>query len=383
MAYPLQWNLETLFPGGSASPRLKETVEAVEADAKDLLAAWSREGGGGRDLGTKIQTLTDLNLRFSDAFAFVGCLLAAQVDDRQAALWQGKLQEIGALLSQLERLLDDRLGALSEEAFGELLKDPDLQAAAFNLKERRQRAKRHMDLPLELLAAELSPSGFHGWNRLHSLVAGRLRITYELEGKVQEVSAGQAESLLDHPRREVREALFKGWEEAWGKEADVLALALNNLAGFRRVLQRRRGYADPLDEPLELNRLQRKTLEAMWEAVDGARPRLKRYLEAKAGFLGVGELSWFDLSAPLFTDAPVLSYDQAAEIILTEFSRLDGELYAMAQRAFAEGWIEAEDRPGKAQGGFCTRFNAARQSRIFLTFGGTLPDAATIAHELG
>lgn len=384
MVYSLRWNLDALFPGGSSSPQLKATVEEVEKDARDLYASWRKEDPKGPfDLAEKIQMLTELNLRFGDAFAFVGCLLAADVEDRQAALWQGKLQELGATLTQLERLVDGWLASLSEEDFSQLQHDPRLQPSAFNLLERRERAQRQMDLPLELLAAELSPAGYHGWNRLHSLVAGRLRIRYEADGKVQEVSAGQAESLLDHPRREIREAVFKGWEEAWEKETDVLALALNNLAGFRRAIQRRRGYRDPLDEPLEINRLQRKTLEAMWEAVDGARPRLRAYLQAKARFLGLEKLSWFDLSAPLFPDAPSLSYDEAAEIILREFSRLDPELYAMAKRAFEEGWIEAEDRPGKAQGGFCTRFNGARQSRIFLTFGGTLPDAATIAHELG
>jgi len=58
-------------------------------------------------------------------------------------------------------------------------------------------------------------------------------------------------------------------------------------------------------------------------------------------------------------------------------------LGSFARRALEGGWIEAENRPGKRQGGFCTTFPTARESRIFLTFTDTADGVSTLAHELG
>ena len=55
----------------------------------------------------------------------------------------------------------------------------------------------------------------------------------------------------------------------------------------------------------------------------------------------------------------------------------------LAHKAFAGRWIEAEDRPGKRAGGFCTSFPVKGESRIFMTYDQSLGSVATLAHELG
>ncbi|MFP3514142.1 M3 family metallopeptidase, partial [Peribacillus sp. SIMBA_075] len=42
-----------------------------------------------------------------------------------------------------------------------------------------------------------------------------------------------------------------------------------------------------------------------------------------------------------------------------------------------------ENRPGKAEGGFCASMPVAKESRIFLTYRDTYQDLITLAHELG
>jgi oligoendopeptidase F len=54
-----------------------------------------------------------------------------------------------------------------------------------------------------------------------------------------------------------------------------------------------------------------------------------------------------------------------------------------SKQAFEEGWVEAEDRPHKQAGGWCTSVPKARQSRIFMTHGGSFNSTVTLAHELG
>ncbi|MFS8630820.1 MAG: M3 family metallopeptidase, partial [Bacillales bacterium] len=46
-------------------------------------------------------------------------------------------------------------------------------------------------------------------------------------------------------------------------------------------------------------------------------------------------------------------------------------------------WVEAEDRPNKRPGGYCTELPEFNESRIFMTFTGSASDVSTLAHELG
>jgi oligoendopeptidase F len=54
-----------------------------------------------------------------------------------------------------------------------------------------------------------------------------------------------------------------------------------------------------------------------------------------------------------------------------------------AKKACLDKWIEASDRSGKRPGGYCVPFPRAKQSRIFMTYSGTMVNLSTLAHELG
>lgn len=55
----------------------------------------------------------------------------------------------------------------------------------------------------------------------------------------------------------------------------------------------------------------------------------------------------------------------------------------MAQKAFDEDWIEAEDKEGKRPGAYCSNLPESKQSRVFMTFSGSASNVSTLAHELG
>src|SRR5690606_22646544 len=109
--------------------------------------------------------------------------------------------------------------------------------------------------------------------------------------------AGQLHNLLSHADRAVRQAAFDTWEAEWARQADLCADALNRIAGFRLKLYGRRGWANVLKEPLEMNRMSEATLHAMWAAIEEGKPALVRYLNRKAKLLGVSQLDWHDVEA--------------------------------------------------------------------------------------
>lgn len=110
------------------------------------------------------------------------------------------------------------------------------------------------------------------------------------------------------------------------------------------------------------------------------------FLTRKAQLFGKEKMDWQDQDAPIILgdlEEKTYSFDQAAAFILENFRKFSPKMADFAQMAFEKSWIEAEDRPGKRPGGYCTELPETQESRIFMTFGNSINEVATLAHELG
>ncbi len=377
------WDLDAFFSGGSESSEFAAFLRELEQDVRNLTAGVNENIEGldqWQDLLDQVQGVTS---RMRHAGAFVSCLNSQNVKDQKAKILGAQVSQIRAGFASVLTTLDEKILSVPDAKWGALLASERLQPLAYNLNERRHRAKLMLAPDQEKLVNSLSVDGYHGWNDLYNLVSGKMTIPVELNGKTEHLSPGQAANRMSNPDRQVREHIYARWEEAWAENAELCALALNHLAGYRINLYRQRGWDSVLQEPLEMNRMTAKTLNAMWTAVDSRKDRLVSYLKRKQELLGVDNLSWHDVTAPIGKSATRLTYEQAAEFIVEQFNRFDPAMAEFATQAFKDRWIESEDRPGKRAGGFCTSFPEKKQSRIFVTFSGTMGNLATLAHELG
>jgi oligoendopeptidase F len=384
--YSLKWNLESLFKGGSSSSPLTAFVEETEKLAASLLKELQESGEmkADHDLLTnwtrKLQVVLS---RLREADSFVSCLTSQEMGDKRAVAWTERIQTLSARFKQAMDLYEAKLAAVPEQQWKQWSGQPELSKVLFPLNERRDSAKDKLPPALEAVASELSVDGYHGWGEHYNTVVGRISIPWEEKGETIYLSVGQASNKLDDPDPSVRDSMASKWEEAWAGQADLSADTLNRLAGFRLKLYGMRGWNDPLREPLRMNRMSRETLDAMWSAVEEGLEPLKRYLAVKARRFGKEKLSWHDVNAPIVASQPKIPYDEAAELITNAFRQFSADMAKLAETAFDHNWIEAEDRPGKRPGGFCTSFPLSRQSRIFMTYSGTPGNVSTLAHELG
>ncbi len=380
------WNLDTIYLGGADSPGMLSDLQRAEQMAQRVLHLAQ---GGGRGAAGEV-LLKRLLLDYFDALmltgqlqAFVECLIAQDTSDRAAAVLAGRVDLIRGRLEAAHARIGFGLLDLGEDELEELLDCSELRRSGFPVREMRRSAERRMDAEREALANSLAVDGYHGWSRMYDTLVGGMKVRFESEDGNRSVSPGRAHNLMRSPSRRLRESVFSGWRDAWRSRKEPFAEVLNRLAGFRLSLYRERDWDSPLKETLEVNRTSRKTLEAMWEAVEQASPRLEPYLKARACAMGVPSLSWSDLAAPLSTDSQEISLQEAGEMVTGRFWEFSEEMGEFARRALEEGWVESEDREGKAPGAFCTGFPVIGQSRVFTTFGGDLSSAATLAHELG
>ncbi len=379
------WDLESIFPGGSDSSELKASLNKSEEGIDAL-----REYVATLDVNLSVEELRELLKRIQEvsmglveSSAFVGCLTAQNVRDVKALLLQGNLGQIGARLGVVSTAIEHLYVTIPEERWAALFTAEELAPYSFILNEQREMARFKMPREQEALAADLAVDGYHAWSRLYNMVVGRMEIDVEVEGKREKLSVGQATNLLSHPDPMLRRAAFTEIEAAFSKEAELCASALNHLAGFRLNLYKNRDWEDILWEPLQGNRMQRSTLDAMWQAVEKGKPSLLLYLRRKAELLGLKQLAWYDLNAPLGAAGKKIPFDEAANFVVEQLGKFSPEIADFTRNALDKRWVEAEDRGGKRPGAFCTSLPKSGESRVFMTYSGTIKSLGTLAHELG
>jgi oligoendopeptidase F len=386
--YEQTWNLDVFFEGGSDSTEFNTYLETVESELEHFEQAVKelaipKTVTEKEFLAAVIEKFQAIAKKVRQAGAFVSCLQAQNTKDKKASMLQGKVMQLSATMQTILTVLDQKLVKVEQAVWEDLLSEEPFNELSFVLKERRRRAKEKLSAEQESLINSLSIDGYHAWGQLYNTIVGNIKIPFDENGEVKDLSVGQAQNKFSSPNRSVRKRVFESWERAWEENADYLGSALNHLGGFRLNVYKERSWEDIHKEPLDINRMSKQTLDTMWKVITENKAPFVDYLNRKAKLLGVEKLSWYDQDAPIGETESKVTYQEGCEFIIDQFSRFGPELTDFTKKAFEDRWIEAEDRAGKRPGGFCTSFPESNQSRIFMTYSGTPSNVSTLAHELG
>lgn len=384
----LTWDLESIFPGGSASTEFAEFRQAITTDLHKARATLQQlprtldEGSTGKWVAFFL-LVQHLEERISHAHGFAGCLMGQDVKDEKARLIEDEIASQQAVWEVIMTGIEDFATGVDDAAWENLLRHEKLSETRFFWNELRRNARLKMKPHLEKLATELAVNGYHAWNRLYTKMAGDLKTEFTENGKTETLSMGQLATRFSSPDRDVRKRAFEALEATWKKVETLAGLALNAQAGFRLSLYENRGWESVLFEPLLNGRLKEETIEAMWSSVARGAARMAEFIRAKSKFLGIDRFRWYDQVAPVATVERKIEYTEASDFVVKHLSSFSPEMGDFARMVIDRRWIEAEDRAGKAAGGWCTGLPMKKESRIFMTYSGNYEEVMTLAHEIG
>ena len=369
-----------------------DSLEQTDADSTRLTALFDEHDirrcdaravteTDGRAADAALRALNDNARRVDIVGAYVYATVSTNSFDETA---QGLLSELEVIDSRqrplLARLADwvsslgvDALAAVSTEVAEH--RGPLTFLAA--------RAAHQMSEFEEGLYAELSVTGSTAWERMHADVTSQLTGVVELPEGAKSMPIAAIRGLETHADPAVRQAGYEAEIRAWPTVAVACAAAMNAVKGEANIVNRRRGWHDPIEASLFANNVTRKTFDSMQAAVDAALPDLRRWMHTKARLHGRPDaLPWYDLFAPLPFAPGSISWTDGLEIVRGAFTSYSQPLGGLVDRAINEQWIDAAPREGKRGGAFCIPFVDDR-SLVFLNWSGSVDSAQTTAHELG
>jgi oligoendopeptidase F len=186
------------------------------------------------------------------------------------------------------------------------------------------------------------------------------------------------------PDRENRKRVFTAY---MGKLSEFRRTFGTQLAAEVRknmFFTRARDYKSCLERALDAHNIPVAVYHNLIKGVRANIGTLHRYLHLRKRLLGVEQLHYYDLYAPIVKDIDLsYSYDEAVELVLASLKPLGQKYLDIARKALSERWIDVYHNHGKRSGAYSNGAVYDAHPYMLLNYNGKYDDVSTIAHELG
>ncbi len=120
MSYPINWDLESIFPGGITSPQLQARIQAVAAEIPTVASAiadWDASAPDFAKLSAILTTLEDVENGLSTAGTFANMIQSADTANEQAGVVMNQVQTVATAAAAATTALQKKLVAMSDDDF--------------------------------------------------------------------------------------------------------------------------------------------------------------------------------------------------------------------------------------------------------------------------
>lgn len=331
----------------------------------------------------KLEKLMDMDEALSALmdrlYNFTGLTLATDANNGVAQQYEDKLSVIGNDASLVGSAITRFVGSIDnlEEI---IAKSEKLQPVAFALREMKQSAAHTIPAEIEPWMLQMRLSGGSAFSQLRD----KLDSTHTVEYRGQSLPLPAVRGMAYDGDASVRKDAYEAEIASYKKIELPMSYCLNSIKMEARTMAKAKGYASVLDMTLDQNRMDRETLEAMITAIKEYLPHFRRYLRAKAKYLGHADgLPFYDLFAPVGKASKAYTIEEAREVLLREMGKFTPAMAEFMDNAFEQRWIDVYPREGKGGGAFCAGAHEYDRSLILTNFQGSFSDISTLAHELG
>jgi oligoendopeptidase F len=186
------------------------------------------------------------------------------------------------------------------------------------------------------------------------------------------------------PDRADRERVMSSFFKALGAFGGTFGSTLDGNVQSHEFYAQARHYTTALDAALDGPNIPTSVYTRLVDGVNRNLPAFHRYLALRKRMMGLPELHYYDLYAPLVASVD-LTYtaDDARKHVLAALAPLGPDYARDAARAFAERWIDFFPNPGKRAGAYSQGGAYDVHPYMLINYNGKYTDVSTVAHELG
>ncbi|OCH21929.1 M3 family oligoendopeptidase [Aliivibrio logei] len=382
------WDLSVAFESLN-DPKLDATIITIEQKIKTLFSSTAELHASA--LQQAILDRESISVLLATVAGYGNCIASVDASDNQAKALVNKMNKLSSELSQAFSPYLDAIVNSPTALFEEVLSySEELEAQRFLLEEERKLISTRLSVKEEQLLSAMSVDGKNAWGRLYDNITGSMTVTLALSNGDQEtIGLSQAASILYGSDENRREPAWRAIQLAMKQNQESFSAILNALSGWRLAEYEKRSATASvhfLESSLHGSRIEQATLDSMMSVAKKNRAVGQKAARLMAKMFGTEKLTpWDQLASmpPLSGSASTYSFDEAIDIIKEAFGSVSQEMADFVALMVTNGWIDAAPQSTKRLGAYCTKFADSRTPLVFMTWGDSMSDVLTLAHELG
>ena len=379
-----KWNLAEIYPNeaawrtakdklAAALPELRQFQGKLTESARTLADALDKQAGDDKEL--------------SRLYVYAS-MLADQ--DTRASGPQGMQQEMvqlaAAFGAQISYIEPEILKADKARIQSFIASEPRLEVYRFYLEDVVRRAAHTLTDSEEKLLADAGPlSGAPGtvFNILSNADFPYPSVTLS-DGRTVKVDQAGYGELRALPNRADREKVMAAFFTALAGFSRTYGTTMNGEVQKVAFVMKARKYPGALETMLDGPNIPTSVYTRLVDGVNRNLPAFHRYLKLRKRMMGLDQLHYYDLYAPLVGSVDVkYSPEEAQKLVLAAVAPLGATYQATIQRAFDQRWIDLFPNDGKRSGAYSNGGAYDVHPYMLINYNGQYNDVSTLAHELG
>ena len=379
-----QWQLEDIYPTLAAWTHAKETL----AEEFDTILQY--KGQLSESAGQLVECL-EFGTHLSKELTRLFCYASMQSDlDTRESKTLSLRQQVEQMITEYNAkasFVEPEIVAMDQTVLDGFFAEDKRLAIHRMYLDNLQRTKAHrLSGPEEKILAQAGRLA-RGPSTIFSIFSNA-----ELPYPTVTLSDGQ-EALLDKAGyakyravedRADREVVFQAFWKAFEGFKQTFGTQLYAQVQKDIFYSQVRHYESCLHSALDSDNVPVEVYHSLIDNVNQNLATFHRYLKLKARMLGVDQLKYSDLYAPVVKDVDLTySYDEAVTLVLDAIKPLGDAYVRVARQGLASRWIDVYPTAGKRSGAYSNGGCYDVHPYILLNYNGRYDDVSTLAHELG
>lgn len=202
-------------------------------------------------------------------------------------------------------------------------------------------------------------------------------------GELHEVTGSNYILLQTSSDRTLRENSFRSFYKTYRGHINTFAATYAGAVKAATAEAAARHYESSRAMSMAGENIPTEVYDNLVAAVREHLPLMYRYVALRKRLLGVQDLHYYDVYAPLTGESNAhYTYEQAKQMVLDAVAPLGEEYCAEVRRGFDARWVDVYPNKGKSGGAYSTGTYDS-EPYIMTNFTGTLDSVSTLAHEMG
>ncbi len=379
-----KWDLTRIYPDDkvwrAAKEKLSEELSAIKAFKGTLSSSPQR-------LADALELTTRLSKDFTRIYVYASMM---SDEDTRVSTYQGMQQEmaqLGAGFGAETSFVEPEILKIDRATIDKFVAgEPRLRVYKFYLEDiLRRREHTLTDAEERLLAGSSviasAPSDVYGILSNADFPFPSVTLA---DGKSVKLDSSAFGLYRAVPNRTDREKVMSAFFGSLGAFRGTFGSTMNGQVQSDVFYAKSRKYNSALEASLDSANIPASVYTRLVDGVNRNLPTFHRYLNLRKRMMGLSELHYYDLYAPLVSSVD-LSYtvEEAQKHVLAALAPLGAEYAAAATRAFNERWIDMYPTPGKRSGAYSNGGAYDVHPYMLLNYNGKYNDVSTLGHELG